>query len=247
MRSIAQVRQKLAQFDTYAKSKQGQTSAALQAKWRDLFDLEMSDASAKSFAKYYKTMSGGSAPLNYSMGPGVIGTYGRFPVEAGMDPASIKHMDVYYQDSLIKGCGVENTSLTVPVEMGSNQVGGKKRSLKKSKMAMKSKSRKSRKSRKAMKKSKKTRKMRKNYRGGDMLATLSSRPLAPVSTVPPSYGQNVSTMWDGTPAPISASPTVPGWHYVSNGTFGLIDPGMVTPIQPDMTKLASPPPWQTSN
>jgi len=242
MRSIAQVRKTLNQFDTYAKSKQGQDASALQAKWRDLFDLELSDASAKSFAKYYKTMSGGSAPLHYSMGPGVIGTYGRFPVEAGMDPASVKHMDVYYQDSLIKGCGVENTSLTVPVEMGKNQVGGKKCSVK-SKLSKKM----SKKTLKKAKKSKKTRKMRKNYRGGDMMATLSSRPLAPVSTVPPNYGQNVSAMWSGTPAPISSSPTVPGWHYVSNGTFGLIDPGMVTPIQPDMTKLASPPPWQTSN
>lgn len=258
MPSIASVQRGLSKFDTYAR-KHYTNISALQAKWEDLFSTPLTLASAKSFATYYKEMRskttrrnkrGGAlsgAPLDYTMVPGAnVQVYGRFPVEADTDPATIRDLDVYFQDSLTKGCGIENSSLTVPVEMGSNKVGGKRRNMRKSRANRKN-TRKT--TRKANRKNsrKANRKTARRHRGGDLTTSLMYHPY--ISSIPSGTVQNTILNWEGThpPVPVSGNPTVQSWDYASHGTKGLINPGLVTPIVGNFEKLASPPPWQTPN
>ena len=270
MPSISEIRSTFQQFDTFARDavKKPSAEALLQRKWEKLFHKELTIPSAHSFVQYYRKMRskkqhGGStyspAPLSYTMTPGLnVATYGRFPVEVDTDPASLHNLDVYYQNSLLKGCGVENSSLTLPVEMGRNQVGGKSRKTSRKVSRKDRKDRKDRKvsrkdrkvSRKDRKVSRKNRKVsRKNrrQRGGDLLASLAERQF--IATAPPNLLQSATNAWSGstTPVPAPASPVNHAWNYASNGTIGLINPGLVTNISSDLTKLANPAPWQTSN
>ena len=262
MPSIASVQRGLSKFDTFARKHYTNTSA-LQEKWKDLFSTPLTSTSAKSFATYYKEMRskstrrnkrGGAlsgAPLDYAMVPGAnVQVYGRFPVEADTDPATIRDLDVYFQDSLTKGCGIENSSLTVPVEMGSNKVGGKRCNMRKSRANRKNTRKNTRKaSRKANRKNnrKANRKTARRHRGGDLTTSLMYHPY--ISSVPSGTLQNTILNVQGTePAvPDSGNPTVQTWNYVSHGTAGTINPGLVTPIVGNFDKLASPPPWQTPN
>ena len=197
------------------------------------------------------------APLTYTMTPGAnVQVYGRFPVEADTDPSTIRDLDVYFQDSLTKGCGTENSSLSVPVEMGSNQVGGKNRKAnrksrvnrKNSRKTLRKNSRKASRaaSRMASRKNRKTYR-RKNHRGGDLMTSLVYHPY--LSSVPQNLIQNSVLSVQGThpPTPVSGNPTVQTWDYNSRGTAGVINPGLVTPIGNDFQRLASPAPWQTPN
>ena len=264
MPSIATIQHDLSAFDTYAR-KHYMDAGALQAKWKQLFSTPLTSESAKSFATYYKEMrsksnrkstrkSGGAlsgAPLDYGMVPGAnVQVYGRFPVEADTDPATIRDLDVYFQDSLTKGCGIENSSLHVPVEMGSNKVGGKRSNMRKSRANRKNSRKTTRKNRKAAKNSRKNRSNRKTYRrhrGGDLTTSLLYHPY--ISSVPSGTLQNSILNWEGTePAvPVSGNPTVQTWNYNSHGTAGIINPGLVTPITSNFGQLASPPPWQVPN
>jgi hypothetical protein len=276
MPSIAKIQKDLSSFDTYAR-KHMDNVPALQAKWKALFDIPLTSDSAKSFSTYYKTMvskkntrksrsnrnqDGGNlagAPLSYTMTPGAnVEVYGRFPVEADTDPSTIRNLDVYFQDSLTKGCGTENSSLSVPVEMGSNQVGGKNRKANRKSRVNRKNSRKTlRKNRKATRtashKNRKTyRRNRSNrsnrsHRGGDLMTSLTHHPY--LSTVPQNMIQNTVLSAQGThpSTPVSGNPTVQTWDYNSRGTAGTINPGLVTPIGNDFQRLASPTPWQTSN
>ena len=225
--------------------------------------MPLTSASAKSFASYYKEMrskstrrnkSGGAlsgAPLSYAMTPGAnVQVYGRFPVEADTDPSTIRDLDVYFQDSLTKGCGVENSSLTVPVEMGSNKVGGKRRNMRKSRANRKNTRKATRKNmRKANRKNsrKANRKTARRYRGGDLSSSLLYHPF--ISSSPSGILQNAVLNAEGIhpPVPMSGNPTVQAWNYDSHGTQGLINPGPITPIVGTFDKLASPPPWQVPN
>lgn len=72
------------------------------------------------------------APLHYAMTPGsafttdpAVAVYDRFPVDPTVNPQVVSDLDVYFNSALSRGCGVENTSLEVPANMGSNLVGGK--------------------------------------------------------------------------------------------------------------------------
>lgn len=262
MPSIASIQRGLSKFDTYAR-KHYTNSAGLQKKWEDLFSTPLTSSSAKSFATYYKEMRskstrrntrGGAlegAPLDYGMVPGAnVQVYGRFPVEADTDPSTIRDLDVYFQDSLTKGCGVENSSLHVPVEMGSNKVGGKRRALRKSRANRKNTRKNTRKaSRKANRKAnrKNSRKTMRRYRGGDLTSSLMYHPY--ISSAPSGMLQNAILNAQGThpPVPMSGNPTVQAWDYASHGTVGTINPGLVTPITGNFEKLASPPPWQVPN
>jgi len=93
----------------------------LQKKWESLFQSKLPLQSAKSFIKYYRNMRskkqmyrGGAAPLQYQMTPGLNTTvYGRFPTAVNTDPSSIRDLDVYFSNSLTKGCGTENSSLSI--------------------------------------------------------------------------------------------------------------------------------------
>jgi hypothetical protein len=74
------------------------------------------------------------APLTYSMTPGTTANvYGKFPTEIATDPASIKNLDQFYSSALTKGCGIENSTRQVPATMGSNKVGGRRKSTRKMK------------------------------------------------------------------------------------------------------------------
>lgn len=248
MPSIAQIQSQLKKFDTAARKASGNkdTEAAMKHAWKRIFSTELEDASAKSFLRYYrdmrsrsKTLRGGAsltpAPLSYQMTPGAnVQVYGNFPVEAGMDPASIRNLDVYFQDSLTKGCGIENSSRQVPATMGSNKVGGSRRS-----------SRKTRKTLRKRKESRAHRSRRSVHRGGNLLTSLATHPY--ISTSPSNTIQNASVSWAGSPQPPSGNPVVPAWGYATNGSERLINPGLITPIGSDMTKLASPAPWQTTH
>lgn len=273
MPSIAKIQKDLSTFDTYAR-KHMDNVPALQTKWKALFDIPLTSESAKSFSTYYKTMvskkntrksrsnrsnrsnrsqRGGNlvgAPLTYTMTPGAnVQVYGRFPVEADTDPSTIRDLDVYFQDSLTKGCGTENSSLSVPVEMGSNQVGGKNRKAHRKSRVNRKNSRKTlrKNSRKAYRKTYRRNRSNHSHRGGDLMTSLAYHPY--LSSVPQNMIQNAVLSAEGThpPTPVSGNPTVQTWEYNSRGTAGVINPGLVTPIGNDFQRLASPAPWQTAN
>ena len=150
MPSIADVQRKLKSFDTFARHTDD--ISALKRKWHSLFRTDLTDLSAKSFVTHYREMrskntrskhakkslrrsrarkqrGGVGAPLDYVMTPGAnVPVYGRFPVEVDTDPGSIKDLDVYFQNALTFGCGKEAGYWPqVPANMGSNQVGGRRR------------------------------------------------------------------------------------------------------------------------
>lgn len=269
MPTIAQIQSKMSLFDTQARQAVAKThpEEALKKAWNQMFDTQLSNTSAKSFVNYYRemrsktrTMRGGMslspAALTYTMAPGTIGVYGNFPTEISSDSSSIANLDVFYQNSLTHGCGVENSSLHVPEGMGSNKVGGKRKSMRKTTRKTTSKSRKqmrkSYKNKRAEHKSRKNARktLRKSYRklyGGNLAESLAMHPY--ISSAPPNIIQQTAASISGATAPVlfPGSPVTHQWQYVSNGTAGLIDPGIVTPIGSDFAKLANPAPWQTPN
>jgi hypothetical protein len=238
MTSIAAIQEGLRAFDTAARA--NADPAAIQTAWKGIFQQSMNAASAKSFSKYYKEMrsktsrknrrntrrrmTGGAAPLNYTMTPGLpVNTYGQFPVEVDTDPASIKDLDVYFHDSLPLSKG--GYWPTVPADMGSNQVGGRRRG--------------SRSSRKTLK--------RRKMRGGSLLDTISMRTIPFNATPYPNAIQVASSAWSGatTPIPAPASPVQHTWTPM--GMPGApINPSAVTNISSDFSRLASPAPWQST-
>ncbi len=243
-------------FDTQAR--ESVTTArpveSIQETWNHIFDTPLSNQSAKSFVNYYRemrtktrTMRGGMsyAPLSYTMTPGTIGVYGNFPTEIATDPASIVNLDVFYQNSLQHGCGTENSSLHVPEDMGSNKVGGKRTRVNRSRKARKTYKHK-RTERKSRKNVRKTIRKRKFF-GGNLAESLLTHPY--ISSAPPNLIQQAAASISGatSPVPFPGSPVTHQWQYVSNGTAGLIDPGIVTPIGSDFAKLANQAPWQTAN
>lgn len=249
MQSVAKLQTALKSFGTYAR--QATTTDALQRKWQALFGQPLSTAAAESFIQHYRklkkmvgtrkhssggarrrarthTMRGGMAPLDYTMAPpsytaspGMIGVYGNFPTEYGANPAAIDSMDRYFGSAMQQGCGTENSSLTPPVDMGSNHVGG------------------GRHRRAASRKHKKTlrrgraaaRKTARKYRakGGDMRYYLA--------TVPPSFVQNAVSAFAGVAGPAAADPTVRAWDYVG-GVATPINPGASTQIASNFSNLA---------
>jgi len=246
MPSIAHIQSQLKEFDTSARkaSQAKDPETALQKAWKRIFSKNLDAASAKSFARYYRemrsksrSMRGGSNlhPLNYQIVPGAnVQAYGNFPVEADTDPATIRDLDIYFQDSLTKSCGIDS-SRQVPADMGSNKVGGRRRVNRKNRNTYK----KQKKNRKNTRKS-----SRKLMRGGNMLETLMSRPY--LATVPSGILQTVGATWNASPQEPSGSPVVQAWNYRTLGTERLVDPGLVTPIGADLTTLVKPAPWQTS-
>ena len=112
--------------------------------WTKLFNKHLSGKAASSLTNHYMNMygkkasksrtrkvSGGSmgAPLDYVMRPGLpaVATYATFPTEVGADPKSVQDLDVYYNSGMGRSCGYENTTAQVPPTMGSNKVGGRRR------------------------------------------------------------------------------------------------------------------------
>jgi hypothetical protein len=248
--TIASIRKKLQEFNKTGSS----DPAALQSAWSKIFKTDLSNNSANAFADYYRNMRshtkkqrGGSAlnpaPLSYETVPGAnVAVYGRFPVEAGTDMPSITNMDVYFQNSLTSGCGTQDSSLSVPVDMGSNKVGGRRGRTGRSKRSVQRKTYRKRNTRKSN-----TMRRRRGDRkhGGSLLESIGMRPY--MSTAPPNTVQLTSNNWAGMAAPVSGRPEIPAWNYRSSGLDGLINPGLVSHIDSDFNKLASPAPWQTPN
>jgi len=278
MPSIAGIQHKLKAFDTFAR--RSDNTDALRKKWHALFGTDLTEVSAKSFAAHYREMrskstrghksnkksrrgrkgqrGGVGAPLNYVMTPGAnVSVYGRFPVEVDTDPGSIKDLDVYFQSALTLGCGNKTEFWpTVPANMGSNQVGGRRGN------------RKGRNTRKG-RKGGKARTMRRRQRGGDVFDTIGSwlgngytsvigaapptlddisRPA--FSTVYPNVLQRSYMGYSGEvpgnyPAP--SQPEKATWNYVSNGTTGVISPQHVTSITKDFNNIVNPSLYSTSS
>ena len=242
--TIKNIQSDLRAFDKYARGAESATQ--FQKKWKSLFSQDLSNDAANAFMRYYRNMRsktsrkmrGGAegAPLNYQMTPGAnVAVYGRFPVEVGTDMASIKDLDVFFNSGLSHSCGKENSSLTVPENMGSNKVGGRR--------SRKTSARRRRTQRRRLNRRRSTRR----YHGGNLLESVAMRPM--MATAPPNMLQVQFHNASGgvPPMPIPASPVSHTWQYVSNGTTGLINPGAISNIGSDMTKLASPAPWQTPN
>lgn len=111
--------------------------------WSKLFNKPLSGKAASSLVNHYmnkvrgptkKNHRGGSmgAPLDYVMRPGLpaVATYATFPTEVGPDAKSAADLDVYYNSGMGRSCGTENTTAHVPASMGSNKVGGARRTRK---------------------------------------------------------------------------------------------------------------------
>lgn len=248
--TIAKIQKDLKAFDQFARQaikRDGGAVEALQTKWSSLFKSPMSKESAKSFSQYYRKMvskrggkratrktqkmRGGAATIlspatiNYQMVPGAnVQMYGHFPVEADTDPSTIRDMDVYFNSGMSRTCGVENSARQVPAGMGSNKVGGTRRNR-----------------RRGGKRS-----LRRRHAGGSLMESLQVHPY--VSTAPPNAFQVAANVWSGNTAtiPAPASPVQSTWVPASHGTAGIINPGVITNIGSDFSKLASPPAWQTT-
>jgi hypothetical protein len=112
--------------------------------WAKLFNKPLSGKAASSLVNHYmnkvrgptkKNHRGGShlgAPLDYVMRPGLpaVATYATFPTEVGPDVKSAADLDVYYNSGMGRSCGTENTTAHVPASMGTNKVGGARRTRK---------------------------------------------------------------------------------------------------------------------
>lgn len=260
MTTISDIQNKLKQFNTFAKSTSD--TAAYKSKWKQLFDMPLSSQSANSFASYYRNMrsntrrrskkqQGGAlaaiqgAPLDYSMVPGLnIQAYGRFPIEAGTDPSSIRNLDVYFNDSLAQDCGVKDSSLHVPANMGSNQVGGGSARHRKSRH---NKGPVKRRRTQRHRRGKRSRTYR--QRGGDLLESITARaPFVYNASVSPNLIQQASHAWAGSTqaVPAPADPSVHTWQPRTSGVNGIINPGVVAYVPNDVGRLANPAPWLSS-
>jgi hypothetical protein len=259
--TIHDIQKQLKEFNTFAQTTH--SPAAYRAKWRDLFGLPMSSGSANSFAAYYRDMRsntrknrrtriqpprprtrmmqrGGaaaiqSAPLDYTMVPGLnIQAYGRFPIEAGTDPASIRDFDVYFRDSLTADCGVKDSSLQVPAGMGSNQVGGGRR-----------RRRTQRRRRGGVGGRRRATAYR--QRGGDLLESITARsPIVYTASAAPNVAQLGAQAWAGSTQTAPADPSIHTWELRTHGMGGAINPGMVAHVPSDVGRLANPAPWMSS-
>jgi hypothetical protein len=168
------------------------------------------------------------------MGPGAnVGVYGRFPTEVGADPFSVKDLDVYYRSALSRGCGLEDSTRTVPDDMGSNGVSGAAAAPTAPTAAQKGAGR-------------RTRRYRSGHRGGsatdpsaleitatklgDLFGSLSNRPY--VSTIAPNHAQSLANSWSGNPVsvPTSSAPEVPAWSFKGTPMAAINPSRVITPM-----------------
>ena len=244
MPSVKMIQRQLAAFDRAART--AGSPDAYKSAWKRIFKQDLSDASAKSFERYYKKMRssrgtrrkqrGGAAynsapaPAHFpQMTPGAyVEKYGQFPIAVDTDPSSLKDLDVYFGDSLPRS--PPGYWPTVPANMGSNKVGGARR-----------------RSRKGRRSHRRTRRRVSRQRGGNLLDSLAMRPVPYISTPYPNVIQSAANAWAGgtAPVPSPASPVSHTWEL--RGPQGTaINPGLVANIDSSFQRLASPAPWQTT-
>jgi hypothetical protein len=177
--------------------------------WKKTFHKEVSEKAARDYLAFLKehkstkTQSGGMAPLDYQLRPGVSGVYGQFPdyVSGGFG--------AFNRDSFNVGCGTEDISPRVPADMGSNLV--------KSGGGLKAKKRHL------------TKRKSKTMKGGACLGiplpsvTVPSgvqeflqRPIT--SSSPPTMLQSLQGDWKGGVPLASGDPTSNSLRYIQSGT-----------------------------
>lgn len=173
-------------------------------------------AKRKSLRKRGGSYALTGAPLTYSMTPGMTaGVYGRFPTEIGTDPASIQNLDQFYESGLTRGCGIENSTREVPETMGSNKVGGARKTFRAK------------------------RKSNRKQKGGNLMESLSARwfPLPHAASAPPNVVQTMASNVAGVPPFPSASPVDHTWSYKSAAATPF-DPSLASKITSPFTQLA---------
>lgn len=237
MKTIAELQTKLRKFDARAQSAD---SSVIANTWRDLFGMSMDKQSANAFASYYKEMRSRSIKRRDGCSRGNV-TYkkrrsstktrsykhrgGAAPLDYQMVPGA--NVSVYGHFPVEADTDPATIrDLDVYWQSGMTCIGSPSgwpapaADMGSNKVG-------------GGRRKRRTHRMR----GGD-------RPF--VASVPPNilqWGYNAAV---GGPAPVPSSPVQHTWQYLSNGTSGLINPGNVTPINSDMTRLASPAPWQTA-
>ena len=190
--------------------------------WGKLFNKHLSSKAASTLANHYANLhgkkKGGShgAPLDYIMRPGMptVASYGVFPTEAGADPKSVGHLDVYYSSALGRGCGTENTTAVVPKDMGSNHVPAKG-----------------------------GRRTTRRARGGDFMTTLGTRTFVAETVANPLQRIGETVMGQAPFVRDNGDPTAYSWHTVSNRATPLIDPNGISIVDKDITTMANPSPY----
>jgi len=110
---------------------------AVQTSWKTHFHGRLDTESAKGFVNHFRqskskktrrNQRGGMAPIAYQMGPGVPSamTNGHFTTDISTDPASLRSLDeTIPKIGMLQTAGTETWRFpTVPAGMGSNKVGG---------------------------------------------------------------------------------------------------------------------------
>jgi hypothetical protein len=196
---------------------------AVQTSWKTHFHGRLDTESAKGFVNHFRqskskktrrNQRGGMAPIAYQMGPGVPSamTNGTFTTDVSTDKASQHDLDVYFNSGMSRTAGTETWRFpTVPAGMGSNKVGG----------------------------GRKTRR-RKQRGGASLLATIGQLPFQ--AAVPPTMLQTAYSAYSGQPSAPSSDPTSPSWTIPP--VKSMIDPGAVTRIGSNISKLVTPVPWK---
>jgi hypothetical protein len=206
---ISDLRKDLAAFTKGAKEavrgkNEEEAVRSIRSTWKRLFHGTLDSESAKGFVKHFRSdrsstrkqrkgseaslvkQRGGMAPIAYQMGPGIPSatTNGHYPTDASTDAESKHNMDVYFNSGMSRTAGTESWRFpTVPAEMGSNKVGGRRR----------------------------TRRSRKQKGGGSLLETIGHVPFlpgAPLTSVQTGYAA-----YSGQPPAPSSDPTSTAWSY----------------------------------
>lgn len=206
---ISDLRKDLAAFTNDAKEAvRGKSDEdamrAIRSTWKRLFHGTLDSESAKGFARHFRSnrsstrkqrkgseaslvkQRGGMAPIAYQMNSGIPSatTNGHYPTDASTDPQSKHDMDVYFNSGMSRTAGTESWRFpTVPVGMGSNKVGGRR----------------------------KTRRSRKQKGGGSLLETIGQIPFlpgAPLTSVQTGYAA-----YSGQPSAPSSDSTSATWSY----------------------------------
>jgi hypothetical protein len=115
-------------------------------------------------------------------------TYGAFPTEVGADVKASQHLDVYYNSGMGRSCGYENTTASVPKEMGSNLVpakGGRRKTIRR--------------------------------KGGNFLTSLSTRPYFGTNPAATNQLLGESWIGKPTSVYDNYRPEYHAWNSVSNG------------------------------
>lgn len=88
--------------------------------WSEQFHTDLAPAAVRGLVAHYRAVlkgvgkhktrkarrsqRGGMAPVGWTMQPGMIGMYGRFPVEMGTSPSALTTMDRFYESQISRAC-----------------------------------------------------------------------------------------------------------------------------------------------